>query len=317
METIAILTGGDSAEESISIQSAETVLKYLDKNKYIGYIVTLKNNKYTVKDIELNIQDFSFVLANTKITFDKVLIALHGPPAENGLIQNYFDEINIPYTSCDANVSAITFNKYKCNNKLKKCGFKTANSVLINLDKNQTKKNIQNNINLPFFVKPNQCGSSYGISKVNHKNEFNDAVHLAQKYDTDIIIEESLNGVEVSCGVFKNDKKIIPLPITEIVSHNDFFDYEAKYLGKSDEITPARISKEIYSKVQNITKEIYSKMNLSGFCRIDYIIQKDIPYVIEINTIPGLSENSIIPKQLAYANIKLKDFFTLCLNNIN
>ena len=314
METIAILTGGDSAEQSISLKSAETVLKHLDKNKYSGYIVNLSDNKYSCDDIKLELSDFSFKVNNRKIKFDKIFIALHGPPAENGLIQNYFDRINIPYTSCDANISAITFNKFECNKKLNEYGFKTAKSLLI-ISENEI--NLEKNINLPCFVKPNQCGSSYGITKVKNRDEFKSAIKLAKRYDSEIMIEESINGIEVSCGVFKDKKEIISLPITEIISHNDFFDYEAKYLGESEEITPARLPDKIYLEVQNITRNIYYKMKLSGFCRIDYIIQNSIPHVIEINTIPGLSENSIIPQQLRYANISLKDFFSLCLININ
>ena len=314
METIAILTGGDSAEKSISLKSAENVLKHLDKNKYVGYIVNLSDNKYSCEGIKLELSDFSFKLKNRKIKFDKIFIALHGPPAENGLIQNYFDKINIPYTSCNANISAITFNKFKCNQKLNEYGFKTAKSLLI-ISENEI--DLKNNINLPCFVKPNQCGSSYGITKVKNIDEFKSAINLAKRYDSEIMIEESINGIEVSCGVFKDKKQIISLPVTEIISHNDFFDYEAKYLGKSDEITPARLPDKIYLEVQNITRNIYSKMKLSGFCRVDYIIQNSIPHVIEINTIPGLSENSIIPQQLRYANINLKDFFSLCLININ
>tara|TARA_B100001248_G_scaffold261532_1_gene253025 strand:- start:170 stop:1114 length:945 start_codon:yes stop_codon:yes gene_type:complete len=314
METIAILTGGDSAEQSISLKSAETVLKHLDKKKYSGYIVNLSDNKYSCKDIKLELSDFSFKLNNRKIKFDKIFVALHGPPAENGLIQNYFDKINIPYTSCNANISAITFNKFECNKKLNEYGFKTARSLLI-ISENEL--DLENNINLPCFVKPNQCGSSYGITKVKNINEFKSAINLAKKYDSEVMIEESINGIEVSCGVFKDKKEIVSLPVTEIISHNDFFDYEAKYLGKSEEITPARLPDKIYLEVQNITRNIYSKMKLTGFCRIDYIIQNSIPHVIEINTIPGLSENSIIPQQLRHANISLKDFFSLCLININ
>lgn len=314
METIAILTGGDSAEQSISLKSAETVLKHLDKKKYSGYIVNLSDNKYSCKDIKLELSDFSFKLNNRKIKFDKIFVALHGPPAENGLIQNYFDKINIPYTSCNANISAITFNKFECNKKLNEYGFKTARSLLI-ISENEL--DLENNINLPCFVKPNQCGSSYGITKVKNINEFKSAISLAKKYDSEVMIEESINGIEVSCGVFKDKKEVVSLPVTEIISHNDFFDYEAKYLGKSEEITPARLPDKIYLEVQNITRNIYSKMKLTGFCRIDYIIQNSIPHVIEINTIPGLSENSIIPQQLRHANISLKDFFSLCLININ
>ena len=315
MENIAILTGGDSAESNISLLSAETVLKYLDKNKYKGVIVNRKNNKYTTNESEIDTTNFSYSHEGKKINFDKVFIALHGPPAENGLIQDYFESINIPYTSCDAKVSALTFDKFSCNKRLRNLGFNCAKSIITN--SNFDSKNIEKNIKFPCFVKPNQGGSSYGISKVDNKEELPQAIQKALIYDEKVIIEEFINGVEVSCGVYKDKDKILTLPLTEIISENAFFDYEAKYEGKSREITPARIINKTTTAVKEITKDIYEKMNLTGICRIDFIIQNKVPYIIEINTIPGLSEESIIPKQLKVANINLSEIFNLCLNNIN
>ena len=317
MEKIAILTGGDSAEHKISLLSADTVLKNLKHNKYDGTIVHLEHNKYTVGNQKINTSDFSYLRENTKITFDKVFIALHGPPAENGLIQNYFDNIELPYTSCNAKVSALTFDKFRCNNMLKQLGFKCAKSVLICSEMEISENDVMKKIGVPCFVKPNSAGSSYGISKVKQRSELLEAIKNALTHDNNVIIESSLNGMEVSCGVYRHGSKIDTLPITEIVTENEFFDYEAKYEGKAQEITPARISNQLTSEIQKTTIDIYNKMQLSGICRIDFIIEDDTPYVIEINTIPGLSEKSIVPKQLKAAEISLPDFFDICLSSIN
>ena len=317
MEKIAILTGGDSAEYNISLLSAKTVLEHLNTSKYKGKIVHLKNGEYTIDNQKINTSDFSYIKGNAKIKFDKIFIALHGPPAENGLIQDYFDSINLPYSSCNAKISALTFDKFECNNTLTKLGFRCANSVLIYSNKKFSETEIIDKVGLPCFVKPNGAGSSYGISKVTKKADLSKALKDAFLHDQKVIIESFINGTEVSCGVYFDGKQANALPITEIVSENDFFDYEAKYEGKSQEITPARISTQLTSEIQTTTIDIYKKMNLSGICRVDFIIQNDKPYILEINTIPGLSEESIIPKQLKVANISLSEIFDLLLRNSN
>ena len=317
MEKIAILTGGDSAEYNISLLSAKTVLEHLNTSKYKGKIVHLKNGEYTIDNQKINTSDFSYIKGTAKIKFDKIFIALHGPPAENGLIQDYFDSINLPYSSCNAKISALTFDKFECNSTLTKLGFRCANSVLIYSDKKFSETEIIDKVGLPCFVKPNGAGSSYGISKVTKKADLSKALKDAFLHDHKVIIESFINGTEVSCGVYFDGKQANALPITEIVSENDFFDYEAKYEGKSQEITPARISDSLTSEIQKMTIDIYKKMNLSGICRVDFIIQNDKPYILEINTIPGLSEESIIPKQLKVANISLSEIFDLLLRNSN
>ena len=317
MEKIAILTGGDSAEYNISLLSAKTVLKHLNTSKYKGIIVHLKNGEYTIDNQKINTSDFSYIKGNAKIKFDKIFIALHGPPAENGLIQDYFDSINLPYSACNAKISALTFDKFECNSTLTKLGFRSANSMLIYSNKKFSETEIIDKVGLPCFVKPNGAGSSYGISKVTKKADLSKALKDAFLHDHKVIIESFINGTEVSCGVYFDGKQANALPITEIVSENDFFDYEAKYEGKSQEITPARISTQLTSEIQTTTIDIYKKMNLSGICRVDFIIQNDKPYILEINTIPGLSEESIIPKQLKVANISLSEIFDLLLRNSN
>lgn len=311
MEHIAILCGGNSVERNISLLSANTVFKYLNRTKYIPIIIDIKDEQFVCSSGTINKENFSLVIDRKKIKFKKVFIVVHGPPAENGIIQNYFDKLNIKYTCCNSDVSNITFDKFRCNKKLVELGFSCAKSLLVN--KNFSINYILENIKIPVFIKPNRSGSSYGISKVLQKNEISNAIYKASKYDCEIIVEEEVKGSEISCGVYKIKDKIIALPITEIISDNIFFDYEAKYEGKSKEITPARINDLLTEKIQNISKSVYSKMNLSGVCRIDFILEKDKVFIIEINTIPGMSKNSIIPQQIAAANINFSDFLDICL----
>ena len=317
MKNIAILTGGDSAEYDISILSANTVLQHLNPELFKGYIIHLKNDKFTVliKEIKIDVDksNFTFEVENKRISFDAIFMALHGSPAENGLIQPYFDNLNIPYTSCNAKVSALTFNKYECNKKLKELGFNCATSFLYKKENNIVEQEIINRVKLPCFVKPNGAGSSFGISKVKKKEDLTKAINSALQHDNKVLIEQFIDGIEISCGVYTNKNNIQALPITEIVTENEFFDYQAKYEGKSQEITPARISKKLTIEVQKLTTDIYKAMELSGICRIDYIIMNEKPYIIEINTIPGFTEESIIPQQVKSANLKLSVIFESCL----
>ncbi len=317
MKEIAILTGGDSNEYEISIQSAKIVLNNLNKEKYNGTIIHLKNGVFTTysDNKKINTKDLTITINESKIQFDFVFIALHGPPAENGDIQKLFDKLKIPYSSCSSSISEMTFNKFKCNNKLKELGFNCANSLLYIRNDHINNDYIIKELKLPVFVKPNQSGSSLGISKVKKKSDLKSAIQEALLFDEDIIIEEYINGIELSCGVLRIKKKIITLPITEIISENEFFDYKAKYEGMSQEITPAKISEEIAINIRKITTNIYEKLDLRGVCRIDFILKNKIPYIIEINTIPGLSQESIIPKQAKEAGISLKELFDYCIEN--
>ena len=317
MKNIAIITGGDSDEYEISLKSAKTVFKNIDRSKFNPYIIEIKNNiwklkvnnSYKVIDSELKL-----TIDKEKIIFKDVFMALHGPPAENGELQILFEKQNINFTCCGSEISELTFNKFKCNKVLKNLGFNIAKSILIKSE-NYTQEEILKQVDLPFIVKPNQAGSSNGISLVKNLSELKKATSLAFKHDNEVIIEEYIDGTEVSCGVFKIKEEIILLPITEIISENEIFDYEAKYNNKSKEITPARISKSLTNEIHLTSKNIYEKINLRGMCRIDYIIKENKAYVIEINTIPGLSEKSIFPQQLQKAGYNLKEVFTICLEN--
>ena len=319
MKEIAILTGGDSAEYEISLQSAYVVLNNLNTKKYNGTIIHIKDEKWTAiingKHIPINKNNFTVELNSSILRFDYVFMALHGPPAENGDLQPYFDILNLRYSSCNSKVSALTFNKLECNQKLSQLDFRCANSLHLKKgDKIEVKK-INETIGFPCFIKPNQAGSSFGVSKVFTEDEIEGAVQNALLHDNIVLIEQFIDGIEVSCGVGIIDDKITSFPITEIVSQNDFFDFDAKYNGLSDEITPARISENNKIKIQRITEQVYLKMNLRGICRIDFIIKDKTPYIIEINTIPGLSEESIIPKQAKALGISLTQLFDNCIES--
>lgn len=307
--------GGYSSEYQISLKSGNVVYQFLDKSKYNGYRIHIFKEKWvyvTDENLEFPVDrnDFSVTVDGTKITFDAVFNAIHGTPGEDGLMQAYFELLNIPQSSCDYYQAALTFNKRDLLSVLKPYGIKTATSYYLNQGDVINEEEIINKVGLPCFVKPNKSGSSFGISKVKTKDELDYAIVNAYKEDNEIIIESFLDGTEVSVGVIKYQGKITVLPITEIVSENDFFDYEAKYLGKSQEITPARISDEMTAKVSTVAKRVYEVLKMTGFSRSEYIIVNGEPHLLEVNTIPGLTTESLIPQQAKAAGISLTDLFS-------
>jgi len=310
---IAVVMGGFSHEAQISMKSGATVMKHINKEKYDVHQVVIdeKGWNYYSGDSVLPVDknDFSVNLPSGKLTFDGAFIVIHGTPGEDGKMQAYFDMMKIPYTTCNALASAITFNKYTCNSLLKCYGIKCANSVLVRKNEAVESDNIATALGFPMFVKPCDGGSSFGVSKVKTKEEIEPAVKKAMEHGTEVIIESFVSGTEVTCGIMHLNGNTIVLPPTEIVSKNEFFDFDAKYKGDSEEITPARISAEMIKKVQHITHYAYQKLHLSGLSRIDFIIQNDEPYLIEVNTVPGLSDQSIIPQQCKCVGIELKDLF--------
>ena len=319
-KNIAILRGGDSSEIAISLKSAEVVSRHIDTNKYTPYRVHIEGTDWHVIHNEqtypIDKNDFSFSTDGRKICFDGVFMAIHGTPGEDGVLQSYFDLLNIPYNCCGSFESAITFNKAMCNALLKQFNIASAKADLINKDAEYDLEKIQKEIGLPCFVKPNKAGSSFGVSKVSEENQWEDALKNAFKHDEQVIIEAFVDGTEVTCGVIEKEGELIALPLTEIATENDFFDYEAKYEGKAKEITPARVSDENRDQVQSISKNIYRILNLNGMVRMDYIIEKKQPFLIEINTIPGLSEESIIPQQAQCYGMSLKELFSLSIENM-
>ncbi len=311
---IAIAMGGYSSEYRISINSGNVVYKNLDRSIYEPYRVHIMQNEwFVVADDDtpypINKSDFTVKIKDKKIQFDCVFNTIHGTPGENGLLQAYLDLVGIPQTSCGFYQAALTFNKRDLISVLKPYGIKTALNYFLNQGDEVEVEEIINKVGLPCFVKANKAGSSFGITKVKAAEDLEQAVKIALKEDDEVIIESFLDGTEVSVGVIMYKGKILALPVTEIVSENEFFDYEAKYLGKSEEITPARITKEQTKKVQNLAKLIYSKLKMKGFTRSEFIFHNDEPHFIEMNTTPGLSEASILPQQAEKAEISLPQLF--------
>ncbi|MBC7642490.1 MAG: D-alanine--D-alanine ligase [Flavobacterium sp.] len=315
MKNIAIIMGGYSSEYKISLTSGNVVYNFLDKTKFSAYRIHIFKKKWVyVDDIEnefvIDKNDFTVFVNGSKIVFDCVFNAIHGTPGEDGLMQAYFELLNIRQTSCDYYQAALTFNKRDLLSVLKPYGILSATSFYLNKGETINPDEIVEKVGLPCFVKPNKSGSSFGISKVKHQDELLIAIEVAYKEDDEIIIESFLDGTEVSVGVINYQGQTTVLPITEIVSENDFFDYEAKYLGKSQEITPARISDEMTQKVSEIASRAYNILKMKGFSRSEFIIVDNEPYMLEMNTIPGLTTESLIPQQAKVAGISLTDLFT-------
>jgi D-alanine-D-alanine ligase len=319
-KNIAIVMGGYSSEVNISLNSGNVVYNHLNKEKYNSFRVHILREKWVALD-DLNTEyfidknDFSFLLGDKKIIFDCVFNAIHGAPGENGELLAYFNLINLKHTSAPFYQMALTFNKRDTLSVVKEYGVKTAVSVYLNKGDVVNLDQIIAKVGLPCFVKPNNAGSSYGISKVHTKTEMLPALEKAYQEDSEILIESFLNGPEVSVGVIDYKGEIKVLPITEIVSENDFFDYEAKYEGKSKEITPARISEAIKIKVEDVAKKVYSILNMSGFSRSEFILVNNEPHFLEMNTVPGLTENSILPQQAQAAGILLNELFDNAIEN--
>jgi len=311
---IAIAAGGDSAEEEISLQSAQTVLENIDESKYKAVLVVMKKGIWEARlanhSFEIDKNDFSFELDENRIRFDYVFIAIHGTPGEDGKLQAYFDLLNIPYSSPNHIGSTLTFNKWYNNTLLSQLGYSVATSHYIRAGDRIDLDDIVEKIGLPCFVKPCSAGSSYGVSKVKKLDQLELALTKAFQFDREIMVEENLPGKEITCGVFRKNGKITPMPITQIIPKGEFFDYQAKYEGNSMEITPARINEESYKLTQQLSKEIYHKLDLRGIVRVDYMLVEKTPYVIEVNAVPGLSKASLIPQQVAAMKMSLKDFFT-------
>ena len=325
--TIAFVTGGFSGEAEISYKSAITIQNNIDKERWSLYTIdiTMEGWYYQAdggNKIAVDKNDFSITVDGEKILFDVVLIGIHGTPGEDGKLQGYFDTLRIPYTSCDAATSALTFNKSFTVAVAAFNGIPVSRSVLLFKNSFTSPDEIVKGLRFPVFIKPNNGGSSIGMSKVNAPSEaLGEAIEKAFKEDDQVLVEEFISGRELTIGVFKSKGEIIPLPITEILSKKDFFDYEAKYLGASEEVTPANVDEAIAQKVRDTAVKIYQVFNCRGIVRIDFIYnrEEDLPYMLEINTVPGQSEASIVPQQVRAMGWNLKDFYTAlieeCLHN--
>lgn len=297
-KNIAIVTGGDAAERSVSLQSAKNIASEMNSDKYNIFILELNKGKFTLQgtDNQIDLNDFSLNINQTQLTFNLVYLMLHGHPAEDGHLQGYFKLIGMPYTGCNLFSSALTFGKQATKDVLIKYQIPMASSYLLTKNISWEKDELLK-LGLPLFVKPNKNGSSYGVSKVKKAEELSKAINLAFEYDDEVVVEAFLSGTEFSNGVFRKGNEIIVLPITEIISENEFFDYKAKYENQSQEITPARLSEDLTAKCKAQTKLIYEVLGCSGVVRVDSILVGEYFYFLEVNTIPGMSDTSIIPQQ--------------------
>lgn len=324
---IAIVCGGDSSEYGVSLRSAHGLYSFFDKNKYNVYIVDIKGLEWNVdlgngEATPINKKDFSFTHNNETIFFDYAYITIHGTPGENGILQGYFELVHIPYSTSSLLVEALTFNKYVLNNYLKGFGVNVAKSILVkrtNIN-NINEKEVAQHVGMPCFVKPAADGSSFGVSKVKNVDQLAPALRLAMMQDSDVMIESLLEGTEISIGCYKTKNKSVVLPATEVVTKNEFFDYDAKYNGQVEEITPARLSPETAQKVAEETSRIYDILDCNGIIRIDYIISKDENgedkiNLIEVNTTPGMTPTSFIPQQVKAAGLEMKDVLSDIIEN--
>lgn len=318
---VALLMGGDSGEFEVSLGSGNVVYKSLDKSKYRVFPILVRDSIFSHTDdygnvFQVNMNDFSLQLENEKITFEYAFIAIHGTPGEDGKVQGYLDLRHIPYSSCDLTTSAITFDKYFCNDLAIRYGVNVPATILLHKGEPYDCSALEARMGYPCFVKPNRSGSSVGVSKAYDRTELEKAIDNAFKIDTQVLVQQFIKGREIACGVFEKNGKIEVLPVTEIVSKKDFFDYEAKYTaGMADEITPANITEIEEAECRKMTAELYRSFNCKGVVRFDYFLSVDKWWFLEVNTVPGFSEGSIIPKQARAAGYSLTEFFGLLIEN--
>lgn len=323
--TIAIVCGGDSSEHDVSLRSGQGLYSFFDKERYNIYLVDVKGTDWHValdngETIEIDKNDFSFVMNGKHVYFDYAYITIHGQPGENGVMQGYFDLIHLPYSTSGVLVEAMTFDKYVLNNYLRGFGINVADSILLRRGEAYDEEEIAKRIGMPCFVKPAADGSSFGVSKVKNADQLAPALRVAFMESNEVMIEGFLDGTEISQGIYKTAEKTVVLPATEVVTTNEFFDYDAKYNGQVQEITPARLSPETAEEVTKTTSRIYDILHANGIIRIDYIISKDKDgkdkvNMLEINTTPGMTVTSFIPQQVRAAGLDIKDVLSEIVEN--
>ena len=322
---VAIVCGGDSSEHDVSLRSAQGIYSFLDKERFEVFIVELNGLVWEAhlegdKRVQVSREDFSFKVGRRTVKPDFAYITIHGTPGENGLLQGYFDLIHMPYSTSGVLVEAMTFNKFTLNQYLKGFGVSVSESLVVRQGNEDlvTDDEIINHIGLPCFVKPNAGGSSFGVTKVKTLEQLRPAIRLAMEESDEVMVEAFMPGTELTCGCYKVAGKEVIFPVTEVVTHNEFFDYDAKYNGSVDEITPARISDELSERVQALTSAIYDILGCSGIIRVDYIVTKvtedgrerERINMLEINTTPGMTATSFIPQQVRAAGLDIKDVLT-------
>ena len=310
MKKVAVIEGGYSKEKAISIKSAKTVFDNLDRTKFDPTRVLVDENEWTAYDDEgrypVDKNDFSFIKNTTKHNFEYAFIVIHGTPGEDGKLQGYLDMIGIQYNTSSAAITSLTFQKFHCNQFLKNFGINVPEAVLIKSEDIIDERQIIEKVKIPCFVKPTDGGSSFGVSKVKHENELLPAIKEAFNHGSEVIVEENIEGREVTCGVYRDSEGVQTLPVTEIISENEYFDYDAKYHGKSKEVTPAELTDLMTTQVKSLTKQIYGILGMKGIVRMDYIVNYGgIPFLIEINSVPGMSKESIVPQMVEAMNTEL------------
>jgi D-alanine-D-alanine ligase len=320
-KNIAIVAGGDSSEVVVSLKSAAGLYSFMDKERYNLFIVTIVGQKWQVEwsdneKITIDKNDFSFTHNGLKTVIDFAYITIHGTPGENGILQGYFDLIGLPYSCCGVLAAAITFNKFTCNQYLKSFGVKVAESIVLRSGQSISEQEVAEKIGFPCFVKPNVGGSSFGVTKVKSIEQVQPAIATAFAEGDEVMIETFMSGTEITCGIYKTKQKTQVLPVTEVVPKNEFFDFDAKYKGEVEEITPARISQSLTERVQKLTSAIYDILGCKGIVRIDYIISEgDVINLLEVNTTPGMTATSFIPQQVAAAGLDIKEVMTEIIEN--
>ena len=309
-KNIALIYGGNSSEWQISIQSGKFVASHIDKDRYNVYEVLLRGASWSVGGTEIDKTDFSLTVGGEKIRFDMAFILIHGTPGENGLLQGYLEMLGVPFNTCSAFVSALTFDKHSCKRFLDFAGVKMAKDLFLRRGSEYTPAEIVRELGLPLFVKPSNGGSSFGVTKVKHEDELAAAMEEAFKECDSVLIEEALRGRELTNGIYCEGGRLITLPVTEIITEREFFDYDAKYLGESNEVCPAEIPETLSEKVREITAFIYNYLGCKGLVRMDYILSGEDIYFLEINTVPGMTPMGLVPGQVRAAGIDLQQFFT-------
>lgn len=318
---IAIVAGGDTSEIVVSLRSAQGIYSFIDKEKYNLYIVEMEGRRWEVQladgsKVPVDKNDFSFMNGAEKVIFDFAYITIHGTPGEDGRLQGYFDMMRIPYSCCGVLAAAITYDKFVCNQYLKSFGVRIAESLLLRQGQAVSDEDVVEKIGLPCFIKPNLGGSSFGVTKVKTKEQIQPAIAKAFSEAEEVMIEAYMEGTEVTCGCYKTKTKSTVFPLTEVVTHNEFFDYDAKYNGQVDEITPARIPDDLTRRIQTLTSAIYDILGCSGIIRVDYIITAGGKInLLEVNTTPGMTATSFIPQQVRAAGLDIKDVMTDIIEN--
>ena len=319
--TIAIVAGGDTSEYEVSLRSAQGIYSFIDKEKYTLYIVGMHGLDWHVqlpdgRTVPVDRNDFSFRLDGQQVKFDFAYITIHGTPGEDGRLQGYFDMLRIPYSCCGVLAAALTYDKFACNQYLRAFGVRIAESLLLRQGQTITDDEVVEKIGLPCFIKPSLGGSSFGVTKVKTREQIQPAIAKAFEEAQEVVVEAFMDGTELTCGCYKTKEKEVVFPITEVVSHNEYFDYKAKYNGESDEITPARIPDELADRVKKLTSAIYDILGAQGIIREDYIVTEGSKInLLEVNTTPGMTATSFIPQQVRAAGLDIKDVMTDIIEN--